>query len=131
VPLVLLVVVALNQVRLVYIDDLSPWSGGGFGMFSTTDTVADRHLHIYELSPAMRREHFPPEDLEEEVLRALALPSERRLEILNRLLRERLGVAVTSDFEIQVWSRNYDAGNLRPENQLLRHYRHTHATAAE
>ena len=130
-PVVLLVVVALNQVRLVYSDDLNPWSGGGFGMFSTSDTVADRHLHVYALSPAMRREHLPPEDLEEEVLRALTLPSDRRLRKLNQLLRERLGIASTSDLELQVWSRHYDADNLLPESRLLRHYRHTHATAGE
>jgi hypothetical protein len=54
-PVLLLLCVALHQLRLVYTTDLSPWSGGGFGMFSTTDAPSDRHLYIYELKPSLRR----------------------------------------------------------------------------
>ena len=36
-PVALLLVVAGVQVALVKTEGLSPWKGGGFGMFSTTD----------------------------------------------------------------------------------------------
>jgi hypothetical protein len=122
-PVVCLFCVALNQAYLVFTQGLSPWSGGGFGMFSTTDAVTDRHLHIYESTPALRRELAVPVGLEDDISRALALPSERRLQILSALLREQLAVPSTSGLEILVWSRQYAPGNLTPQSRLLRQYR--------
>ena len=48
-PSLLLVSVALHQVFLVHHTQLSPWLGGGFGMFSTTDVGTARHLHALVL----------------------------------------------------------------------------------
>jgi hypothetical protein len=122
-PVVCLLCVALNQAYLVFTEGLSPWSGGGFGMFSTTDAVTDRHLHIYETSPALRRELAVPAALEDDIGRALALPNERQLQTLAELLREQLAVPSSSGLEIQVWSRQYAPGNLTPKSRLLRQHR--------
>lgn len=122
-PVLLLVCVAANQHRLVYTENISPWSGGGFGMFSTTDAATDRHLHIYELSSSLRRELSLPFGLEEEARRALALPSQPRLHRLQCRLRDMLAIEPGSEIEIQIWSRYYDRESLRPYNHLLRHYR--------
>ena len=122
-PVVILLCVAVNQAQLVFNEGLSPWSGGGFGMFSTTDAATDRHLHIYETSPAMRRELSVPAEYEDDMRRALALPSDRWLQPLAVLMSARFVVPSTSGLEIQVWSRRYEAATLQPRGQLLRHYR--------
>ncbi|MEP5763536.1 MAG: hypothetical protein ABJ308_03050 [Halieaceae bacterium] len=129
-PVVILLGVALNQQRLAHFQDLSPWSGGGFGMFASTDSPADRHLHVYELSQALRRELDIPPGLEEEARRALTLPTEYRLDKLSRLLREELQLPPQVAVEIQVWMRDYDAGNLTPRGRLLRHFRDDGVDAA-
>jgi hypothetical protein len=119
----ILLCVAVNQARLVFNEDLSPWSGGGFGMFSTTDAATDRHLHIYETTPALRRELSVPVDYEDDVRRALALPTERWLQLLAVRMGERFAIPSTSGLEIQVWSNRYQAETLQPRSRLLRHYR--------
>lgn len=122
-PLICLMCIALNQTRLVVSEALSPWSGGGFGMFSTTDAGSDRHLHVYELTPAFRRELALPPELDDDVRRVLTLPSNGQLRRLATLLAERLTPAPTGGIEIQVWSNRYDAADLRPQSRLLRAYR--------
>ena len=73
-PITLLVIVAAIQVALVRGAGLSPWSGGGFGMFSTLDHGSRRHLHAFIVRPGLRREVLPPAALADEVKRALTLP---------------------------------------------------------
>jgi hypothetical protein len=126
-PVLILVCVALNQQRLAHTAHLSPWSGGGFGMFSTTDAPTDRHLHVYALSPSLRRELSLPAALEEEGRRALSLPSERRLHKLAGEIRASLKVPATTGIEIHVWATRYNPGDLRPGSYLLRQYRDDHA----
>ena len=43
-PAIILVSIAGNQVRLVHSRDLSPWRGGGFGLFSTIDRATERRI---------------------------------------------------------------------------------------
>jgi hypothetical protein len=45
-PPAVLVGVALFQIHRVDVRDLTPWKGGGFGMFSTLDGRENRHLII-------------------------------------------------------------------------------------
>jgi hypothetical protein len=122
-PVAILLCVAVNQVRLAFNQNLSPWSGGGFGMFSTTDAATDRHLHIYESSPAMRRELLVPAEFEDAARRALALPNDRWLRSLAVRMDEHFAISSASNLEIQVWSNHYDAETLQPHSQLLGHYR--------
>ena len=122
-PFVCLMCVAINQTRLVFTESLSPWSGGGFGMFSTTDAATDRHLHVYEVTSRLRRELNVPAELDDAVRRALTLPSERQLRVLAALLTEHLGRASTRSIEIQVWSNHYETADLRPQSRVLRFYR--------
>lgn len=42
----LLIVVALNQVLHANLDCLTPWKGGGFGMFSSTTSASNRWIVI-------------------------------------------------------------------------------------
>jgi hypothetical protein len=46
IPAAALVCVALSQIFLVHSASLTPWRGGGFGMFSTTDRGTNRVLAV-------------------------------------------------------------------------------------
>ncbi len=118
----LLLAVAANQIWLSFRADLTPWCGGGFGMFSTVDGRFARHLHAFALSPSLRVELAIPVELRESALAAVALPSESRLRAFARELEP----YAASDFEapdtirIEVFTRRVDPGTLAPRGVLLR-----------
>jgi len=116
----LLVAVACVQIALAHTSGLSPWLGGGFGMFSTLDSWPTRHLHAFALTAGVREELALPPGLDRDVRRALAFPSDGQL----RALARRLAALPTADpgaleaIEIQIWSVRYGA-DLAPEGVLL------------
>jgi hypothetical protein len=121
-PPALLVAVALNQIRLAFNADLTPWCGGGFGMFSTNDSRAARHLHAYGLSPGLRIELPVPVELTQRAQAAAALPSDAHL----RALALDLAPYAESEFEspesirVEVFAKRWDAETLAPSGVLLR-----------
>jgi len=121
-PPALLIAVALNQLRLVHTADLTPWCGGGFGMFSTTDSRSARHLHAYAMSPGLVLELGVPLELEQRAAAALALPGEARL----RALAADLAPDAESELEppeslrIDVFATRWNAETLAPTGVLLR-----------
>jgi hypothetical protein len=120
-PIELLIIVAVCQIVLAHGAALSPWSGGGFGMFSTLDHGSRRHLHAFIVRPGLRREVLPPPALAEEVKRALTLPSDARLGALARALAEiptpDQGAAAV---QVQVWHTRFDSETLTPTSHILR-----------
>ena len=102
-PVVLLVVVAFHQLAATVYGDLSPWLGGGFGMFSTLDTPGNRVLSIHLLEPGIRRELLIPEALDDEAERALAFPTRRRLTNLATHLAESFRRPTTEAVQLTVW----------------------------
>lgn len=124
-PALLLVVVAITQIALTRTLALSPWSGGGFGMFASTDSPARRHLHAWAVRPGLRSELEIPDELAMPVRRALALPVEARLEPLARALaqlEEELGdpdSAPLDSIVLQVFRVHFDAATLAPDGELL------------
>src|SRR5215475_5037614 len=104
-PSVVLLLVAANKLRLVSTTALSPWWGGGFGMFATTDGWATRHLHVSTVHQGVRRKLSIPVTLRKEVERALTLPSDANLQSIAREIIDNS----TSDerpfsaLELQVW----------------------------
>jgi len=116
------VAVALHQLWLVERRELSAWCGGGFGMFSTTDGWGTRHLHVLALGPAFRTALEVPGDLEDELRRALALPTEERLLELSRALAERtrFDLEAPETIRIDVLARRHDPETLAPSGVLLR-----------
>jgi hypothetical protein len=117
----LLIAVASVQIALARMVQLSPWLGGGFGMFSTTDTWPRRQLRAFALREGVRRELAVPASAGRDAMRALALPSEAHL----RALARRLAAAPSTDegvleaIEIQVWAVRYGE-RLEPSRVLLR-----------
>ncbi|MGI9264572.1 MAG: hypothetical protein ACR2QU_06575 [Gammaproteobacteria bacterium] len=120
-PTVILATVAINQIRLSQSESLSPWSGGGFGMFSTTDSPDNRHLHAVIQNDALRREVFLPQELATPVLRATTLPTRERLGTLaaELALAETDGTIAWDEIELQVWSIDYQPESLAPHGRLL------------
>jgi hypothetical protein len=120
-PPALLLAVALNQIWLAFRADLTPWCGGGFGMFSTNDSRGARHLHAYGLSPGLRIELAVPIELAERVQAAVTLPSDARL----RALARDLAPYAESDFEspesirLEIFATRWDAATLAPAGVLL------------
>ena len=121
-PAAILLSVALTQVTLTRVADLSPWKGGGFGMFSTTDGWGARHLHAVAQSPSFRMPLEVPAELEEEAERALALPAEDRLRALALALAERAPTDLEppETVRIDVFARRHDPATLAPYAERLR-----------
>jgi len=119
---VLLVALAAHQLVRVQRDGLSPWSGGGFGMFSTTDVWGDRRIALVVQRGGVRRTLEPPPALREDVRRVLALPSDARL----RALADEIAQLPTPDegelerVTVQVFARNYAHDGLASGWRLLR-----------
>ena len=118
----ILIAVALAQFVLVRRADFSPWKGGGFGMFSTTDhgpsrsvrvlAVDDAGTHVLRLPDEARRlvsqvEHGPVRPL---VTRLAALAARDAREEGDRVTRVR----------VQVWRTTYGKRWLEPTESLLR-----------
>ena len=120
-PSVLLIAVSCSQIWLAYSADLSPWSGGGFGMFSTLDAGGKRHLHAFAMRPGIRRELQIPRDMKEQVLRTLTLPTETAL---VNLASEFANLPTPDEgpleaIQIQVWTAHFDPDTLEPSSSLL------------
>jgi hypothetical protein len=125
-PALLLVAVAAHQLWLAHSAQLSAWSGGGFGMFSTSDVWGRRHLHAYAISPGVRRELDVPKRLREEMRQALALPTEARLRALAHQLVSTLPQDEASRVEavaLSVYAKRFDAQTLAPSGVPLRSLR--------
>lgn len=123
-PALLLVAVASHQIGLARTAQLSAWSGGGFGMFATTDAWGRRHLHAWAVRPGIRRELEVPPELRDTARRALALPDERRMRALARALAE---IEIDAEpeagplaaIEIQILATRFDRETLGPSGAPL------------
>lgn len=121
-PPALLVAVALAQVALVRVADLSRWHGGGFGMFSTLDAAGRRHLHAFQLRPGIRREIPVPPGEGSGLPAALALPTEARLRAIAREVArvESPDHGPPVAVRVQVFRPHFDPDTLAPSTTILR-----------
>src|SRR5262245_55878562 len=70
------------QLTLVYTSGLTPWKGGGFGMFSTVDDAARRHVRVFVEAPDRSEEMAVPPSLERLASDAALLPTRAHLDRL-------------------------------------------------
>jgi hypothetical protein len=121
-PIALLIGVAGRQIWLTRSANLTPWSGGGFGMFSTIDGWGNRYLQAFAIRPGVWRDLEIPPPLLEVTRRVCAFPSEARLRALATALVDvpTPDVGPLEAIEIQVWSIDYDPVTLAPTGSLLR-----------
>jgi hypothetical protein len=124
-PVWLLVAVACAQIVAAKTGTLSPWLGGGFGMFATLDSPARRHLHAVALRPGLRQELELPRSLERVVRRALGFPTPARLRALARELEaieSETGdphAAPLEAISIEVYRVGFDRETLAPSGEPL------------
>jgi hypothetical protein len=94
IPLVL-VVVALTQITLAHTAALTPWKGGGFGMFASMDQLETRFVRIELVDPAgdalpVAIDRFAGSaDVGDLLERARALPDQGSLEAVAERVRTR------------------------------------------
>jgi hypothetical protein len=114
---VLLALVAFVQLWLAHAHDLTPWCGGGFGMFSTIDGWGARHLHAWLRGDGWRREVEVPGELSGLEEQALALPDATRLRALALALaaRDDGRLGAPRSVEILVLTRRFEEADLVPQ----------------
>ena len=86
-PLALCVVAGFHMARVFYLDQ-TPWKGGGFGMFSTVDSVAARYLRVYVIKGDTRIPVNVPTWLEQQATGVRTAPSRKKLRRLSAQLAE-------------------------------------------
>lgn len=79
-PIAVLCIVAVWQIQRAHSTDLSPWKGGGFGMFSTVDQPAMRYLKVFLIEEGQETPIALPESLKPRTQRTKADPSKDNLE---------------------------------------------------
>jgi hypothetical protein len=121
-PAILLMVVAITQVLLSKTAELSPWKGGGFGMFATTDGTAFRRVRIFVEAAGRSEELEIAPSQEFSAARAQLFPSDRMLGGLARAVagrEERYGRPVQI-VRIEVWRTEFSPVSLDATERPLR-----------
>jgi hypothetical protein len=122
IPTALLMGVAVMQVVLAKTADLSPWKGGGFGMFATTDGTASRYVRLFVDAPERSEELNVPDSLAFAAARAELFPSDRFMTHLGeaagaRELRQGRDAATV---RVEVWRIEFSEAPLRGIGRRLR-----------
>jgi hypothetical protein len=122
VPALLMVAVAAFQIVLALTSDLTPWKGGGFGMFSTLDHGAFRGVDIVIEAPERSEALDVPPSLEELAARAASYPSDRALRRLAREVaaRERRHQRPVTRVKVTVWRTEFSPKTLLATERALR-----------
>jgi hypothetical protein len=121
-PVIVLIVVALTQVLLSKTAGLSPWKGGGFGMFATTDGTAFRQVRVFVEAEGRAEELEIAPSQELSAARAQLFPSDRMLGGLARAVagrEQRYGRPVET-VRIEVWRTEFDPVSLDATERPLR-----------
>ena len=123
-PVALLVVVAAAQVTLARTARLSPWKGGGFGMFSTTDDAGRRYVRMFVSAAERSEELAMAPSLEDAARRAVVLPTDAVLSRLARRVveRERRYRRPVETVRIETWRIDYAPDTLAATSRLIRDY---------
>jgi hypothetical protein len=123
-PVAVLVAVAIAQVTLARTAGLSPWKGGGFGMFSTTDDAGRRHVRIFVGAADRSEEMAIVPSLEDAARRAAVLPADTELSRLARRVvdREARYHRPIDTVRIEAWRIDYAPGTLAATTRLLREF---------
>jgi len=121
-PGLLLVVVASTQIVLTRVADLSPWKGGGFGMFATSDGTATRFVRLYVRAPERSEELAIQPSFEPAAARAQLFPSPRMTTRLAAAVvaREQRYQRPVTEVTVQVWRTVFHGEPLRANDSLIR-----------
>ena len=120
--IILFLAIAAHHFYWVHHAHLSPWLGGGYGMFSTTDYGPSRYIKVYALRDNIIQEEIEiPERLSMLARKVRGLPDDKNilslaLAIENFLDTNQHGYPV---IRIEVLTSQYDAETLHPTYQRL------------
>lgn len=103
-PLLLLFTVAGIQMIAATQEGLTPWKGGGFGMFSSGDSPAKRQIRFFLVfQDGLRVEVLAPPELAQDVMDARVFPSGDRLtRLAEKLAMENHEKGVTH-VRVEAW----------------------------
>jgi hypothetical protein len=120
-PALILCLVAFGQIGLARWTELSPWKGGGFGMFATTDGTAARRVRLFVEAPGRSEEVEVRPSMEEAAARARLFPTRWLTRHLAKAVvaRERRHGRPVSTVRVQVWRIRYAPGTLLAHDALL------------
>jgi len=127
IPPALLTVVALCQIALVRAEALTPWKGGGFGMFSTLDHGAYRGVDVVIEAPDRSEQQDVPPSLDTLAARAATCPSDWLLRRLAEgvVARERRYERPVTTVRLTVWQTRFDPRTLLASERTLRAFTYT------
>jgi hypothetical protein len=122
----LLLAVAVAQVATARTAALSPWKGGGFGMFSTTDDGGRRQVRVFVAAAERSEELAIPPSLQDVAKRAAVLPSDAWLLRLARgvVAREHRYRRPVATVRIEAWRVDYAPDTLAATTRLIREFEH-------
>jgi hypothetical protein len=102
--------------------DLSPWKGGGFGMFATTDGTAFRYVRLFVDAPGRSEELSVTQSLEMAAARAQLFPSDRFMRGLGEAAgaRELRNGRDATTVRVEVWRVEFFDQPLRSTERRLR-----------
>lgn len=82
----LLVVVAVYQMYASYTAHISPWKGGGFGMFSTVSSPRSYFVRVYATADGKTNRVKMPKSCRNDEKNLRYAPSQKKLQILQKSL---------------------------------------------
>lgn len=91
-PSVVLAVIACVQLLASQVVHITPWKGGGFGMFSTVDSLAARFLKVYLVTPDGDVPVKVPKHMEEKVRYIRSVPLSSSVQRLAHDLSQEMWV---------------------------------------
>ena len=131
-PVGLLLAVAALQLTLAHTAGLSPWKGGGFGMFSTTDDTGRRRVRVFVSAVERSEEVAIPPSLADLASRAAVLPTDAALSRLARgvVARETRYRRPVETVRIETWRIEYAPRTLAASTRRTREFVYRVDTAA-
>jgi hypothetical protein len=116
-----MLLVAAVQVVLVRTVDLTPWKGGGFGMFAAVDGGAVRSVRVVVESANGSEMRNVPASLEIDARRAASFPTSFMLSRLARgvAIRERRHGRAVDRVLVEVWSATLSDDGSQAEARRL------------
>jgi hypothetical protein len=124
-PCAVLVAVAVLQVVTALRTDLTAWKGGGFGMFATNDTGANRQVRAYAVFDDGERRLVLPRGRDPLRRVMLNYPTERRVGAYAGVLAARLERR-RSDLRavrVELWRASFDPATGVYRSELWHEYR--------
>jgi hypothetical protein len=123
-PVALLLTVACAQVTLARTAGMSPWKGGGFGMFSSTDDSGRRRVRVFVSAPERSEEIAISPSLQDAAARAAVLPASGELSRLAQrvVARERRNGRPVEEVRIETWRIEYAPDTLAATSRLMRDF---------